>query len=149
MSKVYQLKVEQLLNLRNNLIISEALEDGYANNAAEDVEMADDYNDLALKNVNTEPPEDVTPEEKTESSTFGEITKGLYNYAHNYNLSHKIADAIQQENHKISAASASEFIEKLLYGIYRMSQDPAQNVAFDRFLRSIGVTLDGELLTTQ
>jgi hypothetical protein len=143
MPKVYHLTAEQILNLRNNLIISEALEDTQTAN------RADDYNDYSMQNVNKEPPEDVTPEEKSESGIFGDITKGLYNYANSYDLPVRVAAEITKENPKISTATSKEFIEKLLYGIYRMSSDPAQNETFDRFLHTIGVTLDGNLLTNE
>lgn len=150
MSKVYQLKSEQLLNLRNNLIISEALENSSQETTAAGVTMArnaENYNDFSLNKINKEEPADVSQGEKDESVIFGDVAKGLYNYAQSYKLPDAIATQIEAENPSISIPTAKIFIEQLLYGIYRMASDPAQNVAFDRFLRSIGVTLNANLLS--
>jgi hypothetical protein len=138
MPKIYHLKAEQVINLRNNVIISEALGDD---------DMTDDYNDYSLSQINKEDPANVTPEETDESVVFGKITTGLYNYARNYNLANKIAVEIERADSNISTSTAAEFINKLLYGLSQMASQPEQNVAFERFLVSIGVTLDANLLT--
>lgn len=144
MSKVYHLKAEQILNLRNNLIISEALDDTQRD--TQTTELADSYKDNSMSNINQESPENVSKTEQSESVIFGSITRGLYNYARNYNLANKISEDIERNNPRIIAPVAAQFIDELLYGVFKMANDPAQNAAFERFLRSIGVTIDANLL---
>lgn len=147
MNTVYRISPEQVVNLRYSLIISEALEDTESAQQA-DSGVSDDYKDYAQKDINRQPNDpNPTEREKSESAIFGDITKGLYNYAQTYNLPAKVANEIERANSEISAATTKSFIEKLLYGVYQMANDPSQNVAFERFLRSIGVTLNAELLT--
>jgi len=138
MNKLYHILPEQVINLRNNLIITEALED----------DTAEDYNDLAMSNVNKEannPP--ATEEEGKESNIYGDITKVLYNYAQTYGVPAKVATEIEALNREIETTMARQFIEKLLYGIYKMASDPTQIEAFERLMLSIGVTLDAEIIT--
>jgi len=138
MNKLYRVLPEQVVNLHNNLIISEALED----------DTADDYNDLAMSNVNKEannPPP--TEEEGKESTIYGDITKILYNYSQTYGVAAKVATEIGALNKDIEVPMARQFIEKLLYGIYKMASDPTQIEAFERLMLSIGVTLNAEIIT--
>jgi hypothetical protein len=138
--KTIKLKQEQLLRLRNNVIIAEALEDT--------PEIADDYKDDAMTNVNQRAGDPTpTAQNVQDSGIYGDITKGLYNYAQTYNMPEKVAGEIEGQSDKISAPMAKHFIEKLLYGIYRMSADPSQNGAFERLLATIGARLDAKYLT--
>lgn len=147
MNTVYRMSEEQIVNLRNNLIISEALTN--TESAAQaDSGTSGDYNELAVSNINKRPNDpNPTNDENKKSTIYGNITKGLYNYAQTYNMPSKIATEIESANHNISMPTAKQFIEKFLYGIYKMANDPAQNEAFERFLLSIGVTLNAKLLT--
>lgn len=147
MNTVYRISEKQIASLRYNLIISEAMEDVESAVQADSV-VSGDYQDFAISNINRQPNDNTnTPEEIGESNIYGDITKGLYNYAQTYNMPTKIANEIEKANSKISTPMAKSFIEKLLYGIYKMSSDPSQNQAFERFLKSIGVSLDANLLT--
>jgi hypothetical protein len=147
MNTVYRISPEQVANLRYSLIISEALEDAESAQPA-DSGVSNDYTDYAQPDMNRQPNDpNPTEKEKGESAIFGDLTKGLYNYAQTYNMPSKIATEIERANPEISVPTAKSFIEKLLYGVYQMANDPSQNEAFERFLRSIGVTLTAELLT--
>jgi hypothetical protein len=148
MNTTYRVTAEQVANLRNNIIITEALADPKSATTTADLELADDYNDEALANVNRKP-NDPTPnkQEAADSDIYGNITKALYNYAQTYSLPTKIATEIEAADSNISEPMAKTFIEKLLYGIFRMAQDPAQNMAFERLLQSIGDRYDPKLLT--
>ena len=148
MKKVY-LTAEQIANLRNNMIISEALnEEESATNVA-DSGVSGDYNDLAMKDDNRKP-NDPPPnaEEQQSSSVYGDVTKVLYNYSKEYNLPSKIAQEVSKADARISQPMATHFIDKLLYGVYKMSSDPTQNEAFERLMISIGVDMNAPLLTT-
>ena len=148
-TKKYHLTAEQLVCLRNNLIISEALDEESATPADSPIsDNAEDYVDTALPNVNRKPADPKpTNQEKSESEIYGDIAKGLYNYMKTYNLSSKIADELEQANQNLSVPMTKQFIEKLLYGVYQMAKDPAQQVAFSRFLQSIGALVDANLIT--
>jgi hypothetical protein len=113
-----------------------------------DSELAGDYKQDAMSNLNRQP-NDPPPDaqEKKDSTIYGDITKGLYNYAQTYNMPSKIATEIGKSYENISVPIAKGFIEKLLYGIYKMASDPAQNEAFERLMHSIGVTIDANILT--
>jgi hypothetical protein len=148
MKKVY-LTAEQIVNLRNNMIISEALneEESATNMAGSGV--SSDYSKVAMTDDNrqpNDPPPDA--EEKQNSGVYGDITKVLYNYSKEYNLPSKIAQEVSRANPKISQPMATHFIDKLLYGVYKMSSDPTQNEAFERLMLSIGVDMNAPLLTT-
>ena len=143
MSKIYQLKPNQIVNLRNDLIISEALEE----EANTDSAVANDYNNYATIRDNPEATENATPEAKAEANIYSTIIKELYDYSKRINLPTKIATDIEQKNSDISVPASAEFIDKLLYGLYRMADDPALNVGFERLLRNIGVTAIGKILT--
>jgi hypothetical protein len=147
MKKVY-LTAEQIVNLRNSMIILEALnEEESATNVA-DSDVSGDYNRLAMTDDNrkpNDPPPDV--KEKQSSSVYGDVTKVLYNYSKEYNLPSKIALEVSKADARISQPMAAHFIEKLLYGLYKMSSDATQNEAFERLMKSIGVDMNAPLLT--
>lgn len=148
MNTTYRVTAEQVANLRNNIIISEALGEYESASNTADSELEDDYQDEAMTNVNRKP-NDPPPsaEDIQDSSIYGDITKALYNYAQTYNFPSKVAAEISRESSNISEPMAKQFIEKLLYGIFRMSKDPAQNGAFERLLATIGARFDANLLT--
>lgn len=147
MNKLYRISAEQVANLRNNMIISEALNETESATPA-DSGVSSDYSQEAVTNINRMP-NDPQPsqDDVSDSNIYGDITKGIYNYAQTYNMPSKMASEIEHANDKISVPMAKEFIEKLLYGIYKMANDPAQNTAFERFMMSIGVTIKANLLT--
>ena len=148
MNTTYRVTAEQFANLRNNIIISEALGEYESANNTADSELAADYKDFAMANINKKPsdPKPFTHDAQ-DSVIYGEITKALYNYSQTYSLPSKVAVEISKETDNISEPLAKQFLEKLLYGIYRMSKDPSQNVAFERLLATIGARMSADLLT--
>lgn len=146
MNTTYRLTAEQVANLRNNMIIVEALQGTEpANTAGSPVEA--NYDMRSLDNMNKragDPPS--TEYQAKESRIYGDITKGLYNYVQSQNISTKVSTEIERGNPNISPPMSKDFIDRLLYGIYKMANDPTQNQAFERLMRSIGVTLTAEII---
>lgn len=143
MSRTYRVRPSQIVDLRNNMIIAEALEEEQIDVSAD----TQNYDNFAIQSNQQKVDKTVTQTEKSESEIYGIITKLLYEYAKNRNLPNVIASEIEKQDNSISMPTASDFIEKLLYGLYRMADNPELNISFERLLRNIGVTVTGKLLT--
>ncbi len=129
---------EQVINLRNNMIISEALEDEIS-----------DVKDTALPNAVQEPgnpPPDAA--EKKDSLTYGMVTDTLVKYLDTYGLPQKIAADIHKEHPTIDIAGAEDFIKQFFTAVNEMAKDPKANATFERYLHTAGVTISPALMRT-
>lgn len=141
------LTAEQVINLRNNMIISEALNEYGSDGQPSDSAVSDDYNKYSVPNIARQPDQEVSSQSKEDSSIYGSIVTKLSDYSHKYGIPEKIATELSKTDARISVPMVNNFIEQLLVGLSRMASQPDENISFERLMLAIGVTTDAQILT--